>query len=234
MRAIRTLLIVAVVLAGLFVAADRAAVWYAEKEAADKIRSSQNMSGTPDVSIKGFPFLTQVAGKKLDEVEVSLGGGVTAGTGENTIRVTDFDATLHGVEIDSSFTSAVAERATGTAHISYADLSRIAGMGITVGYGGKDASGNGRVKVTGSLPLPMGQVTRSVFSSVTLVNGTTVRVHAEKVPDDLPGLEGLIRKKTDFERQITGLPKGVTLAKVNPTQGGIDIELGGTDVRLAG
>lgn len=234
MRAIRTLLIVAVVLAGLFVAADRAAVWYAEKKVAEKIRDSQSMSGTPDVSIKGFPFLTQIAGKKLDEVEVSLNGGVTAGTGEHTVQVTDFDTTLHGVEIDSSFTSAVADRVTGTAHISYADLSKRAGMGITTGYGGKDAAGQGLVKVTGSLPLPMGQVRRSVLSTVSLVDGTTVRVHAEKVPDDLPGLEGLIRKKTDFDRQITGLPRGVKLTKVTPASDGIDIELGGTDVRLAG
>ncbi|WP_372408824.1 DUF2993 domain-containing protein [Streptomyces luteireticuli] len=234
MRAIRTLLIVAVVLAGLFLAADRAAVWYAENQVAEKIRDSQNMSGTPDVSIKGFPFLTQVAGKKLDEVEVSLDGGVTAGTGDRSVQVTDFDTTLHGVQIDSSFTSAVADRVTGTAHISYADLSKRAGMGITTGYGGKDAAGKGLVKVTGSLPLPMGQVQRSVLSTVSLVDGTTVRVHAEKVPDDFPGLEGLIRQKTDFDRQITGLPRGVKLTKVNPTADGIDIELGGTDVRLTG
>ncbi|GAA2924257.1 hypothetical protein GCM10020221_20280 [Streptomyces thioluteus] len=107
-------------------------------------------------------------------------------------------------------------------------------MGITTGYGGKDAAGQGLVKVTGSLPLPMGQVRRSVLSTVSLVDGTTVRVHAEKVPDDLPGLEGLIRKKTDFDRQITGLPRGVKLTKVTPASDGIDIELGGTDVRLAG
>ncbi|WP_171164982.1 DUF2993 domain-containing protein [Streptomyces sp. I05A-00742] len=234
MRAIRTLLIVVVVLGGLFVAADRGAVWYAENEAADKIRSSQNMSGTPDVSIKGFPFLTQVADSKLDEVEVSLDGGVTAGAGDKSIRVSDFDATLHGVRVDSSFSSAVADRATGTAHISYEDLGRIAGPGITVGYGGKDASGTSRVKVTGSVPLPMGVVKRSVVSTVSVVGGTRVRVHAEKVPDDLPGLEKLIRKKTDFEREITGLPRGIKLEKVVTDEKGVEITLGGTDVRLAG
>ncbi|MER5781460.1 DUF2993 domain-containing protein [Streptomyces mobaraensis] len=234
MRAIRTLLILFVILGGLFVAADRVAVWYVEDEAAGKIQSSQNMSGKPDVSIKGFPFLTQVADSKLDEVEVSLDGGVTAGTGDKSIRVSDFDATLHGVRVDSSFTSAVADRATGTAHISYEDLSRIAGQGITVGYGGKDASGTSRVKVTGSIPLPMGVVKRSVVSTVSLAGDTRVRVHAEKVPSDLPGLEGLIRSKTDFEREITGLPRGIKLEKVETNEKGVEITLGGTGVRLAG
>lgn len=60
MRALRILLIVVVVLGGLFVLADRLAVHFAEGEAADKLRTSENLASTPDVSIKGFPFLTQV------------------------------------------------------------------------------------------------------------------------------------------------------------------------------
>ncbi|MFE0426382.1 DUF2993 domain-containing protein, partial [Streptomyces sp. NPDC058953] len=74
MRALRISLITAVVLGGLFVAADRVAVNYAESKVADKVRSSQGLSRTPDVSINGFPFLTQVAGKQLDDVDVSLKG----------------------------------------------------------------------------------------------------------------------------------------------------------------
>lgn len=57
-RSVRILLIVLVILGGLFVGADRLAVGFAEDEAAEKLRTSEGLSETPDVSIKGFPFLT--------------------------------------------------------------------------------------------------------------------------------------------------------------------------------
>ncbi|GHC70138.1 LmeA family phospholipid-binding protein [Streptomyces cinnamoneus] len=232
MRAIRTLLIVAVILGALFVAADRAAVYYAENQAAEKIRSSQGLSGTPDVSIKGFPFLTQVASSKLDEVDVKL-DGVTAGAGDRSVKVSSFDAQLHDVRIDSSFSSAVAGRATGTAHLSYEELTKAAGdPNVSVAHAGQ---GPGQVKVTGKVSV-MGQpVERSVISTVTVVDGTTIRVRAEEVPTQgIPGLEKKIREKTDFDRQIAGLPKGIKLDKVVATPTGVDITLTGTDVNLAG
>lgn len=235
MRAIRTIAIVAVVLAGLFVAADRAAVYFAENQAAEKIRSSQGLSGTPDVSIKGFPFLTQVAASELEEVDIKL-DGITAGAGDRSVKVSGFDAQLHDVRIDSSFSSAVAGRATGTAHLSYEELTKAAGdPGVSVAYGGKDGAGRSQVKVTGKVSV-MGQpVERSVVSTVSVVNGNTVRVRADEVPaQGIPGLERKIREKTDFDRQISGLPKGLKLDKVVTTPTGVDITLTGTDVNLAG
>ena len=57
------LLIVFVVLVGLAIAADRVALAIAEDKAASTLRNSQHLSSTPDVSVPGFPFLTQaVAG----------------------------------------------------------------------------------------------------------------------------------------------------------------------------
>ncbi|MBO0652772.1 DUF2993 domain-containing protein [Streptomyces triculaminicus] len=236
MRALRITLIVAIVLGGLFVAADRAAVYIAENQAAEKIRSSQGLSGTPSVSIKGFPFLTQVAGSELEEVDITLDGGITANAGDRSIKVSGFDAQLHDVRVDSSFTSAIAGRATGTAHISYEDLTKAtADPGVSVAYGGKDGSGRSQVKVTGTVPV-MGQpVTRSVVSTVTVVNGTTIRVRADEVPaQGIPGVEQAVRAKTDFDRQLTGLPKGLKLDKVVTTPTGVDVTLTGTDVNLAG
>ncbi|MFI1970206.1 hypothetical protein BLA24_12900 [Streptomyces cinnamoneus] len=232
MRAIRTILITAVILGGLFVAADRGAVWFAEKQAAEKIRDSQGLSGTPEVSIKGFPFLTQVASSELDEVEVKL-DGVTAGAGDRSVKVSGFDATLHGVRIDSSFSSAVAGRATGTAHLSYEDLTKAAGdPDVSVAYSGTSGS---QVKVTGKVTVAGQPVERSVVSTVTVVNGGTIRVHADEVPSQgVPGAERKIREKTDFDRQIAGLPKGLKLDKVTATPSGVDVTLTGSDVNLAG
>ncbi|GHF45910.1 hypothetical protein GCM10010218_28910 [Streptomyces mashuensis] len=236
MRLIRNLVITAVVLGGILVGADRAAVWFAEDQAAEKIRSSQGLAATPEVSIKGFPFLTQVASSQLDEVEIKLDQGVTASAGDRTVRVSSFDATLRDVRVNSSYTSAVAGSATGTAHLSYADLAKAAaGQGaedLSVSYSGGAPD---EVKVTGTVSV-MGRPMRGeVRSSLTVVNGDTVRVRAKEVPGQgLPGAEAAVRSRTDFERKITGLPKGLKLEKVVATPKGVDITLTGTDLNLAG
>ncbi|MEV6674834.1 DUF2993 domain-containing protein [Streptomyces sp. NPDC051162] len=235
MRALRITLIIAVVLGALFVGADRIAVYFAEDQAAEKIRSSQNLSGTPDVSIKGFPFLTQIASSSLDEVDVKL-DGVTAGAGDKSVRVTGFDAKLQDVKINSSFTSAVADRATGTAHISYADLTKaVNDPAVTVGYGGTNAAGKSQVKVTGKVSVMGQSIERSVESTVSVSGGDTISVRAGSIPaQGFPGLEQLIRQKIDFDRKISGLPRGLKLDSVVATGDGVDITLTGSQVNLAG
>ena len=229
MRALRILLIVVVVLAGVFIAVDRAAVYFAETEAADRVVVSGARIGSTDVSIKGFPFLTQVAGSELDEVDVKI-TGIEATAGGRTLRISSMDAELRQVRLTDGFSGATAARATGTAVISYADLTKAASDGVVVAYGG-----NGKVKVTGAVNILGRTITRSVLSTVTLVDGHTVRVHADKVPGEgIPGLEGLVREKTDFEREVVKLPNGLKLEKIQPTAAGLEISVTGTDVRLAG
>lgn len=231
MRALRITLIVFVVLGVLFVAADRLAVYMAESEAAEKIKSSQGLTSTPDVSINGFPFLTQVAGKELDEVEIGMDGLTTDAGGGRTVRITKLDAKLHHVRISSSFSSATADSASGSAHISYADLSTAAGQGITVGYAGADESGRGRVKITGQL---LG-FNLSAYSTVTIVNGDTIKLHAESVPGSkVPQWEQKVRQRTDMERKIDGLPTGMKLDKVETDTSGINVSVAGKNVELAG
>ncbi|MEU1351620.1 DUF2993 domain-containing protein [Streptomyces sp. NPDC005795] len=229
MRALRILLIVVVVLAGVFIAVDRAAVYFAESEAADRVVVPGARTGSTDVSIKGFPFLTQVAGSELDEVDVKV-TGIEATAAGRSLRISSMDAELHQVRLTDGFSGATAARATGTAVISYEDLTKAAADGVAVEYGG-----NGKVKVTGAVNILGRTLSRSVLSTVTLVDGHTVRVHADKVPGEgIPGLEGLVREKTDFEREVGTLPNGLKLERIQPTADGLEISVTGTDVRLAG
>src|SRR6478609_377882 len=107
-RGIRVLLMVIVVLGGLFVAADRLTVAYAQSQAAEKIQSMKGLTDKPNVSIKGFPFLTQVAARDLNEVTVNIdnltapAGGVSTG-GSDLLRVAHFTADLHHVRINGNF-----------------------------------------------------------------------------------------------------------------------------------
>ncbi len=231
MRAIRILLILAVVFGGIFVAADRLAVNYAEGEVADRVRTSQGLATEPRVDIKGFPFLTQVLGKNLDRVDVALDGLQASADGKK-LAVGRMTAELHDVALENNFSSATAARATGTAVISYDDLTRTAGdKDVKLAHGG-----NGKVKVTGTVSVLGREITRSVLSSVSLKDGgRSIAVRADEVPGQgIPGVEELIRKKIDFERPIGGLPNGLKLDKVTPVETGMEISVSGAKVHLAG
>lgn len=255
MRALRILLIVVVILGGLFVIADRVAVHYAEGEAADKLKTTENLARTPDVSIKGFPFLTQVVGGSLDDVEVGIkdydastsgtgSSGSGSGSGSATIRIDDLKADMKGVEFSGDYSSATAASATGTASITYAELLKTAkaqptevSPGVTAQVVGLSEGGNGKIQVAvkatvlgTTLPSPV-----YVLSTVT-ASGDTVKVHADALPK-LGGVdlaESKIRAITDFEQKIDQLPGGIQLDKVVAAKSGVEITVKGSNVRLAG
>ncbi|MCF3130542.1 LmeA family phospholipid-binding protein [Streptomyces olivochromogenes] len=245
MRALRIFLIVVVIIGGLFVIADRVAVHFAEGEAADKLRTTENLAATPDVSIKGFPFLTQVAGGSLDDVEVGIKDYEAAtGNGAEKIRIDDLQAHMKGVEFSGDYSSATAATATGTATVSYDELLKTAkseptpvAPGVTARVVGLSDGGNGKIKVAVEVKVPALklQKTLSVLSSVT-VQDNKVKVHADNMPS-LGGIdlaENRVREITDFQQAIDQLPGGIQLDKVQAAQDGVDITVKGSHVKLAG
>lgn len=241
MRALRILLIVAVVLGGLFIAADRLAVGFAEDEAAERIRTREGLEQAPEVSIKGFPFLTQVAGGVLDEVDARM-TGLEASAGGKSLRIGELTATLREVEFSSDFSTATAGRATGTARIAYDQLlgaaegeSEQLGNGITAKVTGLSDGGKGKVKVDVEIGTPIGDKTVSVLSSVSVRDGDTVEVRADTLPAfGLSFAEKAMREVTDFEQRITGLPAGIELAGVEARSDGVAISVTGRGVQLVG
>ncbi|MDX3214291.1 DUF2993 domain-containing protein [Streptomyces sp. ME02-6991-2B] len=236
MRAVRILLVLVVVLGGLFVAADRIAVRFAQSKAAERAQPTLGLSSPPGIDIKGFPFLTQVLAKKLDEVEVTADGVQTAGATGTTLRVARFQADLHGVSLGDGFGSAVADTAEATALVSYEDLAEAAPKGVTIGYGGTSADGKGQVKVGVELSTPDGKIKRDVVSEVGLTDKGGIKLTATKIPglDSLPPVvEALVRERIDFTRALTGLPEGIEVTSVTPTADGITVEASGKQVVLA-
>lgn len=236
MRALRITAVVLVILCGLFVLADRIAVRIAEDKAADKIKSSQDLANKPELSIRGFPFLTQVLSDKFDKVDAKL-TGITAETAGTTLKVDEITIHLSDVRVSDGYSKATADRASGEALISYEDLSEAAPSGVSVSYGGTSDEGKPLVKVTARVEVPvLGQeVERSVDSAVSIVGPDTVQLRAEDVPfANVPGVEAEIRKRIDFSRTIGGLPEGLELDKVEVTKEGIKITVKGENVQLTG
>ncbi|MCZ9342014.1 DUF2993 domain-containing protein [Streptomyces sp. TRM76130] len=245
MRALRILLIVVVVLGGLFVAADRLAVSFAEDEVAEKLKAQEDLTATPAVSINGFPFLTQVVGGELDDVEVTMDEyAATAGGGTEQVRIDDLRAHMLGVEFSGDYSSATAATVSGTATVSYDELLKAAGSepvqiapGVTAGIVGLSDGGDGKIDVAveatvlgTELPEPI-----HVLSSVT-VDGDKVGVTADDLPSfgEVDLSDSQIRQITDFQQVIDELPGGIRLDKVEAAEDGVEISVTGSDVRLAG
>ncbi|MEU6800476.1 LmeA family phospholipid-binding protein [Streptomyces neyagawaensis] len=242
MRALRILVIVAVILGGLFVVADRVAVGFAEDEVAQKLKSSEGLTATPDVSINGFPFLTQVAGGELDDVEVGISDyEATTGNSDESIRIADLTAHMRGVKFSGDYSSATAASATGTATISYDELLKAAKSeptrilpGVTAQVTGLSDGGNGKIKVNIKVSALGSATTYPVLSTVT-VDDDIVKVHADNLPNlVVRAAEGQVRSITDFQQKIDGLPGGIKLDKVEAASDGVEISVKGSNVQLAG
>ncbi|MFD8414092.1 DUF2993 domain-containing protein [Streptomyces sp. NPDC059650] len=241
MRFLRFVVIVVVVLGALAAGADRWAVGYAENRLAERIRAQSGLAGSAEVEIHGFPFLTQALSHELDRVDVRLDGVDAVADGRKT-RLSQLRASFRGVQLNGDYSGGTARNATGSALITYPDLTAASQTGAKLTYGGAP----GKVKVTASAEVLGKTFTRSVVSTVELVdakgggNGNggakTVRVRADEVPGEgIPGIEAAIRKKTDFERRLDGgLPAGLRLTGLTADEAGVHLELSGSDVSLAG
>ncbi|GAO05646.1 DUF2993 domain-containing protein [Streptomyces lydicamycinicus] len=233
MRALRVLLILVVILGGLFVAADRVAVGLAEDKAAEKIRGSQGLDRTPTVAIKGFPFLTQVAGRSLQEVDADL-GGIEARAQGRALRIDQLSAHFFDVGLTSDYTSIEsAASATGNARITYADLTKAAGGGVKISFGGQK-DGRSQVKISPKIPVLS---SLEVTGSITIVGGDTVRLRADGLPGmcrALPGCEAKVRAQTDHDWKLDQLPANLKLDKVVTMAEGLSISASGKNVKLPG
>jgi hypothetical protein len=236
-----------VILGVLFVVVDRVAVYFAEDEAASKVKTSENLASTPDVSIKGFPFLTQVASGELDDVELNIKTyeaptEATAGAAASTIRIDDLKARMKDVTFSGDYSSATAATATGSASISYDQLLKAAKSqptdvftGVTAQIVGLSDGGDGKIKADMKVTVTgVGTTTYPVLSTVT-VDGDTVKVHADNLPKLVVDLaDSRVRSITDFQQTIDELPGGVKLDSVQAAKGGVEIKVKGSNVKLAG
>ncbi len=133
-----TLLVIVLVLVG----ADRAGKAYAEDQMASQVQSSLALSGKPHVTIQGFPFLTQVAARTFNTVDVNA-SNETAGPG-GQLEIASLTATLHGMHIHGT-NSATVDQFTASALVTFTALAHAGGIpqGITL-----SSDGGNQIKAT--------------------------------------------------------------------------------------
>ncbi|MEU7338280.1 MULTISPECIES: DUF2993 domain-containing protein [unclassified Streptomyces] len=227
-RWVKVLAVTVVVLAVLFVVADRTAVHFADKEAErlvkEKYGYANSTDSSVDVSIEGFPFLTQAMSGDFDHVTLNA-GNFTVDTTNNRqggyLNVDRLHLDLRGVNVSSlTARSAYADLATGTLTLSYEDLS---GVLTRLGRGG------GPLKVSRA-PGSDGQAARIKVSGTVggaALNSTgTLLAQGTEITVTVPGAE---RAGSAWR---VDLPEGVDFSGARAGADGVEISLVGHQVTL--
>ncbi|MFD0006550.1 DUF2993 domain-containing protein [Streptomyces sp. NPDC127178] len=137
-----------VVLAAFLSLADRWALLYAERRAADTLKTHLDLAAAPEVEIGGFPFLTQLADERLDSVKVTV-----PDVAADRISLAQVTATARDVRLDTdgplSIRGADVPELEGDVLLSFADLNRELGASQVTFTG----EGHDRIRARGTLPV---------------------------------------------------------------------------------
>lgn len=214
--AVLVVAVLAVLLAGLLVA-DRAALSYTQERVATQIQG-RGFAAKPQVTIAGFPFLTQMAGRRLNKVVVSA-----AGKKLGPVEVKRLDVTLYRVHLHPSDRSSTASRLSGTALVGFAGLAGVAGLpGLTVSADGPD-----QVKITADLGLVSGTAT----ARVTRAGPGGVRIAVISAGGIPVAALGSLR---DITLPLPALLPGTTIEGVSVTGLGVLVHIAGQNVSIGG
>ncbi|MGP3983447.1 LmeA family phospholipid-binding protein [Streptomyces sp. KR80] len=116
--------VVALLVGALFLTVvDRWAVLYAEGKAQEKLKDSLHLAAEPEVTIHGFPFLTQATDKRLEKVDVAIPDVAADRVSLAKVEATAEDIRLSG-GLPTSIRGAVIGRMRGDVLLSFDDLNR--------------------------------------------------------------------------------------------------------------
>lgn len=211
-----TLLVIVLVLVG----GDRAAKAYAEDQMASQVQSSLALSGKPHVNIQGFPFLTQVAARTFNTVDVNA-SNETAGPG-GQLEIASLTATLHGMHIHGT-NSATVDQFTASALVTFTALAHAGGIpqGITL-----SSDGGNQIKAT----VDILGFSSDATAKVTQVGDNKINV---KITDFAGVPADVLGSLTDFTFSIPKLPAGVKIQSISVTQQGLQITATGQNTTLS-
>lgn len=224
----KTLLAVLVLLVVLAIAADRVGHRVAQNEIAKEVAAQYGMDHDPKVTIKGFPFLTQVLEGRYKEIDLDVGDVTERGvrlTG-TTIALTDVTAPLSDA-LHGDTAGVVAGTVASTATVAYSEVNKEAPSGMKVSAQGS------ALQVRG--PVTVMTVTREVTATVTVqAAGRSVRVVPQAVDTGSGQVPiGLVRQAFTFSVPVRGLPADAQISAVDVQPSGLRVSATAQDVKLS-
>ncbi len=225
----RALMIAVLVLLGLAVAADRVLVVLTEDQLASAIQSEGQLPAEPDISIEGFPFLTQAINGRYDSVRVGvdvealgLPPGATA-----DIRLVGAQVPLSSV-FSGSISSVPVEKVLGTVTFPFDYIGEQLG-GATVT---RDGSGL-RVETTVSLFAQDFQVAATVELALVGREVALTASNVEGFGADLPDeVTAVVLDLLDLSLPVPELPFGLVFTGIQVVGDGMRVVAEGNDIVL--
>jgi hypothetical protein len=221
-RVRNVLITLLVLIVGLFVAADRIAVAYAQNVIATKIQQQAQLSAKPSVTIEGFPFLTQVAARDLRQVDISA-----SNVREDNVTISQINATATGVHVNSSFNQATIDQINGTALITFANIAAALPSPLSSATITADPSAG-----PDGVNVNLGGGLATVTGQLTLASPTQAELHV----DNIGGIAGLLGGEgiqEEYTFNIPTLPAGLTVDKVSVTSQGVVLYAAAHDTSLS-
>jgi hypothetical protein len=210
------LLVTLIVLFGAFVVIDQVARTYAQNQIASKVVSA-GLPVKPSVSIKGWPFLTQVLGRDIHQVDLSA-----QNVREGALDISSINATALDVHISSGYHSATIDTINGNALVTFSSLIAATGAsGVTLSA---DPSAGPHAAKISAGPL-------SGVASVSQSGPSSISVRAESLGGiPVSGLGQL----PDYTLNVPHLPMGAAVTGVSVQSQGVSIRISARNTTLSG
>ncbi len=205
-RLLISLIILLFVLAGLLTVADRVAAGVAERAITDRVSqeiAKQDVKSTaPEVSVGGFPFLTQVVAGKYQSISILL-HDVQGPLQGRAVRIPELDIEARNVvasldTLRSGHGEVIAETVEGTGTIDYDSVARLIDQ-----PGLKLAESNGKLTVTAPLNILGQQITAHGTAKLGLEDSEVLIGFDELSADGLAGIPGAQALVNTFAKQIS-------------------------------
>lgn len=219
------LLVALVVLVAGLLVIDEVGRRVAEHELAQRL--SSRLGATPEVDVRGWPFLAQVARNKASDVQVTLPAG-SADVGGHHVTFTTLDVDATSISPVTDPNQAVAGYVDASTRLGYSSVSRAIGVTMV-------PAGGNRVRVTDDLQLfgssvhlvltgvPTVQQGQLVFTSpVASVDGSQLDQTRSALAAS--AVSGLVKLPTRAGMAISGLAAD---------EQGITVRMSGDDVSVA-
>ena len=230
-RGLRNTIIVILALIVLFIVADRGAVLYAQNQVAQQFKEQGGFQGTPSVSIKGFPFLTQVLAHNIHEITITS-DKIKAGP----VTITNLDAVITDVKLNGGFTAGTISHLDGKALIPFSGLTSALG-GALGGSGGLGDLGDLASGVT--IKSAGHNTIKASFDLLIISGSATLKVTREpgnKIHIHLLSSQGLPSEITDQLKDLTvpipALPLGMKIQRIQVNGAGISIHVTGQNIKF--
>lgn len=223
-RSVLILVAIVLLVVALVVAADRYVLARTEDRIAGALVTTLDVSGTPEVMIRGFPFLTQLVAGEITTVDVRASGMAVEG-----VQLEDLAASARGVVLGDPVVVGDVDLAATLSDGTLATL--IAEQVPALGDPRVATTPDGVVVTTEMVGLPLTITAVPDLVAGDLVIGLdAVSLAGAQIDPDL--VTAVLDRTDALTVELPRLPPGIHVAALEPEAGGVRLVITGTDVPL--